>query len=183
MFTFSEEALQIALDNNLTIMGTSDVHVLIDWDFNNERESFHRPITFIISENKTIKSTRDALFNQKTFVWFHDLIIGKEENLKMVANENFSIKSYGYDFDRYNSKQILKLEFINHSVAPLKLRYTGEFNFHSEFNFFEIKPKSKIEVYLKTLKVLENVELPFEILNYVVAPKTNLSITKNIFVK
>ena len=47
----------------------------------------------------------------------------------------------------------------------------------------KIKPKSKIEVYLKTLKVLENVELPFEILNYVVAPKTNLSITKNIFVK
>ena len=89
MSTFSEEAMQIALDNNLTIMGTSDVHVLIDWDFNNERESFHRPLTFIISENRTIKSTRDALFNQKTFVWFHDLIIGKEENLKMVVNENF----------------------------------------------------------------------------------------------
>ena len=55
MSTFSEEAMQIALDNNLTIMGTSDVHVLIDWDFNNERESFHRPLTFIISENRTIK--------------------------------------------------------------------------------------------------------------------------------
>ena len=183
MSTFSEEAMQIALDNNLTIMGTSDVHVLIDWDFNNERESFHRPLTFIISENRTIKSTRDALFNQKTFVWFHDLIIGKEENLKMVVNENFSIKSHGYDFDRYNSKQILKLELINHSVAPLKIKYVGEYNFHTEFNFFEIKPKSKIEVYLKTLKVLDTVELPFEILNYVIAPKTNLSILKNISVK
>ena len=183
MSTFSEEAMQIALDNNLTIMGTSDVHVLIDWDFNNERESFHRPLTFVISENRTIKSTRDALFNQKTFVWFHDLIIGKEENLKMVVNENFSIKSHGYDFDRYNSKQILKLELINHSVAPLKIKYVGEYNFHTEFNFFEIKPKSKIEVYLKTLKVLDTVELPFEILNYVIAPKTNLSILKNISVK
>ena len=36
-------------------MGTSDVHVLIDWDFfNNERESFHRPLTFIMSENRLL---------------------------------------------------------------------------------------------------------------------------------
>ena len=28
MFTFSEEAMQIALDNELTMIGTSDVHVL-----------------------------------------------------------------------------------------------------------------------------------------------------------
>ena len=180
MSTFSEEALQIALENDLTIMGTSDVHVLIDWDFNNEKESYHRPLTFIISENRTLKSTSDALFKGDTFIWYHDLIIGKEENLKMVAHENFSIKSHGYDFKDYNSKQILKLELINSSVAPLKLRYTGQYNFHTEFNFFEIKPKSKIEVYLKTIKVLDNLELPFEILNYVIAPKTNLSITKNI---
>ena len=183
MSTFSEEALQIALENDLTIMGTSDVHVLIDWDFNNEKESYHRPLTFIISENRTLKSTSDALFKGDTFIWYHDLIIGKEENLKMVAHENFSIKSQGYDFEDYNSKQILKLELINSSVAPLKLKYTGEYNFHTEFNFFEIKPKSKIEVYLKTIEVLNNLELPFEILNYVIAPKTNLSITKNIFIQ
>ncbi len=29
--TFSVEALQIALDNNLTILGTSDIHGLVDW--------------------------------------------------------------------------------------------------------------------------------------------------------
>ena len=50
MFTFSEEAMQIAIDNELTMMGTSDVHVLIDWDFNIKKESYHRPITFIIAE-------------------------------------------------------------------------------------------------------------------------------------
>ena len=44
--TFSEEAMQIAIDNELTMMGTSDVHVLIDWDFNIKKESYHRPITF-----------------------------------------------------------------------------------------------------------------------------------------
>lgn len=183
MFTFSEEAMQIALDNNLTIMGTSDVHVLIDWDFKNKRESFHRPITFIMSENRTIQSTKDALFKGNTFIWYHDLIIGKEENLKIVAEENFSINSLGYKFDFFDSKTILKLELINHSVAPLKIRYVGKYNFHTEFNFFEIKANSKIEVYLKTLDVLEKVDLPFEILNYVIAPKNNLKITKKISIK
>lgn len=51
--TYSEEALQIALDNNLTIMGTSDIHKLIDWDFK-VNEGGHRPVTlvFVARENK-----------------------------------------------------------------------------------------------------------------------------------
>ena len=97
--------------------------------------------------------------------------------------ENFSINSLGYKFDFFDSKTILKLELINHSVAPLKIRYVGKYNFHTEFNFFEIKANSKIEVYLKTLDVLEKVDLPFEILNYVIAPKNNLKITKKISIK
>ncbi len=40
--SYSDEALQIALDNNLTIMGTSDVHQLIDWTFGVPRGG-HRP--------------------------------------------------------------------------------------------------------------------------------------------
>lgn len=37
---YSDEALKIALDNNLTIMGTSDVHKLIDWTL-----AFRRVVT------------------------------------------------------------------------------------------------------------------------------------------
>ena len=31
--TYSDEAIQIALDYNLTMMGTSDIHGLIDWQY------------------------------------------------------------------------------------------------------------------------------------------------------
>ena len=71
--TYSEEALALALENNLTIMGTSDIHGLIDWTFDKEK-NHHRPITFIISKNITKRSIRDALFSQKTFVWHMDLM-------------------------------------------------------------------------------------------------------------
>ncbi len=181
MFTFSEEALDIALENDLTILGTSDVHVLIDWDFNNERESYHRPLTFIIAENRTIKATSDALFQGKTFVWFHDLIIGKEENLYDVASENLSVISEGYNSGgMFSAEKLLKVKLINHSVAPIQLKYLGEFTFHSDFNFIELAPKSEKEVYIKTKNILTTLDLPFEILNYVIAPKTNLKINKKI---
>ena len=122
--TFSEEAMQIALDYELTMMGTSDVHILIEWDFNIEKESFHRPITFIMSKNRTIKSIRDALFNGDTFIWYRDLIIGKSNNLKQVIENNLEVISKGYGF-KGRKVEILQLELRNKSVAPISLNYIG----------------------------------------------------------
>ena len=179
--TFSEEAMQIALDNELTMMGTSDVHVLIDWDFNKKEESFHRPITFIMSKNRTIKSIRDALFNGDTFIWYRDLIIGKSNNLKQVIQNNLKVISKGYGF-KGRKVEILQVELINKSVAPISLNYIGEYTFHNDYKFIELKPRSSKTIYVKTKKIEETVSLEFEILNYVIAPKTNLKTIKTITV-
>ena len=40
--TYSDEALQIALEHDLTILGTSDIHGLVDWQFG-VPEGGHRP--------------------------------------------------------------------------------------------------------------------------------------------
>jgi hypothetical protein len=177
--TFSEEAMQIALDNELTMMGTSDVHVLIDWDFNKKEESFHRPITFIMSKNRTIKSIRDALFNGDTFIWYRDLIIGKSNNLKQVIQNNLKVISKGYGF-KGRKVEILQVELINKSVAPISLNYIGEYTFHNDYKFIELKPRSSKTIYVKTKKIEETVSLEFEILNYVIAPKTNLKTIKTM---
>ena len=179
--TFSEEAMQIALDNELTMMGTSDVHVLIDWDFNKEEESFHRPITFIMSKNRTIKSIRDALFNGNTFIWYRDLIIGKSYNLKQVIENNLKVVSKGYGF-KGRKVEILQVELINKSVAPISLNYIGGYTFHNDYKFIELAPRSSKTIYVKTKKIKKTVSLEFEILNYVIAPKTNLKTIKTITV-
>ena len=177
--TFSEEAMQIALDYELTMMGTSDVHILIEWDFNIEKESFHRPITFIMSKNRTIKSIRDALFNGDTFIWYRDLIIGKSNNLKQVIENNLEVISKGYGF-KGRKVEILQLELRNKSVAPISLNYIGEYTFHNDYKFIELEPRSSKTIYVKTKKIKEVVDLEFEILNYVIAPKTNLKTKKTI---
>ena len=180
--TFSEEAMQIALDNKLTMMGTSDVHILIDWDFNIKKESYHRPITFIMSENRTIKSIRDALFNGDTFIWYRDLVIGKHKNLKQVIDNNLKVVSKGYGY-RDRKVEILQIELINKSVAPINLNYIGDYTFHNDYKFIEIQPKSSKTIYVKTKKVENKVNLEFEILNYVIAPKTNLKTIKTISIE
>ena len=177
--TFSEEAMKIALDNNLTMMGTSDVHILIAWDFNIEKESFHRPITFIMSKNRTMNSIRDALFNGDTFIWYRDLIIGKSNNLKQVIDNNLEVISKGYSY-RDRKVEILQIELKNKSVAPINLNYTGEYTFHNDYKFINLEPKSSKTIYVKTKKIKQKVDLEFEILNYVVGPKTNLKTIKTI---
>lgn len=177
--TFSEEALQIALENELTIMGTSDVHILIEWDFINKKESYHRPLTFIITKNKSIESIKKALFNGDTFVWYRDLIIGKSKNLNQVIENNLEIISKGYNY-RDRKVEILEVELKNKSVAPIKLNYIGEYTFHNDYKYIDLSPKSSKTIYIKTKEVKSSINLKFEITNYIVGPKTNLIFSKNI---
>ena len=50
--TYSDEALQIALDNDLTILGTSDIHGIVDWQYKIP-EGGHRPVTLVFAREKT----------------------------------------------------------------------------------------------------------------------------------
>ncbi len=93
--TFSEEAFEIALENDLTILGTSDIHGISDWLFEIP-EGGHRPLTYILSKDLNQNSIKKALFNGNTFVWFEDLIAGKEEILSSVIDSNLKVKSNGY---------------------------------------------------------------------------------------
>jgi hypothetical protein len=171
--TYSEEALQIALLNDLTIMGTSDIHGLIEWEYKQEKGG-HRPVTFIISKNRTLKSIRDALFDQKTFVWHKDMLIGKEENIHPVVQKNITISSLGY------YKKIVTIKIKNHSIVPFKLKYLGDYTFHSLSSILEIPARGELNITVKTKNILETIDMSFEVLNVITAPKQFLKISKTI---
>ena len=60
--TYSDEALQIALDNNLTMVGNSDIHGLIDWQYN-VPEGGHRPVTLVFAKERSEDAIKEALEN------------------------------------------------------------------------------------------------------------------------
>ena len=79
--SFSSEALQIALDNNLTIIGASDIHGLIDWEYD-VHQGGHRPITMVFSKEKSANGIKDGLNNRRTVVFSENL----SNNLEIVSS-------------------------------------------------------------------------------------------------
>ncbi len=170
--TYSEEALQIALDHNLTMIGTSDIHGLTTWN-HNISEGGHRPMTFILAENTQPEALKKALFEGKTVIWFEDLLIGKEAHLTTVLKANIDVKKAHYKKD----KEILYVTIVNKSALPLQLHYEGEFSFHFNSDWIQLPPYTEKEIALKTVKRQKQIKLPFTILNAVMAPKKHPQIS------
>ena len=178
---YSEEALDIALKNNLTIMGTSDIHGLIDWLFkvpdDNESENKnlpgHRPITMVFAKSKDKKSIKEALFEGRTAVFYNEMLIGKEENLKPLIEKclvinNVNNLNLGYSEDGESS--IKKIEIENISDAPFFLKNLSDFTFETNSDIITIYPNSKHTIAVRTRGNSLD-ELKFEVLNGIIAPK------------
>ncbi len=91
---YAQESLALALENNLTIMGTSDIHGLIDWDYTEKGNN--RPITLVFAKEKSLESIQEALFAGRTVAVYNDLLVGKEEFLKPLLKASISIEKASY---------------------------------------------------------------------------------------
>ena len=187
---YSEEALRLALENDLTIMGTSDIHGLVDWLFKvpDDNESSngtlpgHRPVTIIFSKDKSEDGIKDALFAGKTAVFYNELLIGKEENLKPLVEKclvinNINDLELGYSED--GKSTIKKVEIKNVSDAPFILKNLNSFTFETNSDIINIMPNSIHSISVKTKGEPLN-ELKFEILNGIISPKKYLNISLQI---
>jgi len=173
--TFSEEAFELALENNLTVLGNSDIHGLTEWSYNISLGG-HRPITFVITESKSNQDIHKGLMNNKTFIWFNNLLIGSENNLIPVIHSNLIITSNGYKSDTILAEFIIK----NHSSAPIKLEYLGKYNLHENSKMIEIDPYSTKKILVKTKELSEKIILPFRVLNALIGPNENAIISYDI---
>tara|TARA_B100001109_G_scaffold59474_1_gene48234 strand:+ start:443 stop:1630 length:1188 start_codon:yes stop_codon:yes gene_type:complete len=187
---YSEEALKLALENDLTVMGTSDIHGLVDWLFkvpdDNESSNStlpgHRPVTIIFSKDKSEDGIKDALFAGRTAVFYNELLIGKEENLKPLVEKclvinNINDLELGYSED--GKSTIKKVEIKNVSDAPFILKNLNSFTFETNSDIINIMPNSIHSISVKTKGEPLN-ELKFEVLNGIIAPKKYLNISLQI---
>lgn len=172
---YSEEALQIALDNNLAIIGTSDVHELIEWDYDSSKNE-HRPVTLILSEERNQNSIKEALLDRRTIVFYKNKLIGKEENLVPLLNSILGFKSLGY---RGNTS-ILRVEISNNSSSDMTLKNLSAYNFSRSDDYIFIPKNETKTIMVKTLEAIKAVELKFEILNSITAPKKHAIIEATI---
>lgn len=176
--TFSEEALSLALENDLTILGTSDIHGLTDWLFNIPQGG-HRPLTFVLAEDRSEQAIKKALFEGKTIVWFNDYIIGKQKHVHAVLKANLKAKAKGYG----KETTLFTAELSNFSAMPLKLEYQGKYSFYNHQKFIEIPANSSREIRVKTRDKKAKIALSFKVLNALIGPKENAVLTFDLATK
>ena len=88
--------MNIAHEHNLTILGNSDIHGLIDWQFN-VPEGDHRPITLVFAREKSEEALKEALEQRKTAVWFDNTLVGNAEFLAPLVENSLEISRLGKD--------------------------------------------------------------------------------------
>ena len=168
----SIEALEIAIENNLTILGTSDVHGIANWE--SEQYGGHRPMTFVLCEHNDINSIKNALFSGKTMVWYKDIIIGKPENLLPVINSNLEFSQPFY----IKNTKIALVNISNLSSIPFILNYRGQYTLHEDDKVFIIPPKESIQIKVKTIDLVEKIDMNFEMLNVIIGKDKYLKFSK-----
>jgi len=167
------------LDNNLTIMGTSDIHDLIDWQFNIP-EGGHRPTTLVFSKAKSESAIKEALFAQRTAVWFNNTLIGRDEMITPLIKASITVN----DSAVYRNKtEVLLVVLENKSDASFMLYNKSGFTFHANDNLVILEPHSLTTLEVKTKTILPQLDLTFTILNAVTAPDTHPEIVWNVIVK
>lgn len=164
---YAEESLALALENNLTIMGTSDVHGLIDWDYTEKGN--HRPITLVFAKSKSIEGLKEALFAGRTVAVYNDLLVGKAEYLNPLLQASIQVVKASYVPDT----QVLHLELKNVSSSDLLFENQMEYTFYDSSPVFEIAAGETKIVHVKTLENIESFNLKLKALGAYTAPKVH----------
>ena len=172
---YSAEAFQIAIDNELAIIGTSDVHNLIDWDYE-PHAGGHRPVTLVFARSKNANSIKQALDERKTVIWFKNRLIGLKENLIPLINSSLTTGTATYS----DGTTIARFTIKNSSDATFVLNNLSEYSFTNSDNLIEIPAQGTKNLEVKTLEKVSVLNIGFEVLNALVSPNEKAIINLKI---
>ena len=157
--------MAIALEENLTILGTSDIHGLIAWDY--IEAGRHRPVTLVFAEERSPESPKEALFKGQTVAVYNGLMVGREAWLLPLLTASVEVTDSQYIPDT----QILKIELRNTTSSDLLLENAMDYTFYSSSPVFELPAGGSTTLQIKTLEVLEEFTLELRALGAYTAPK------------
>jgi hypothetical protein len=169
--TYSPESFRIALTHGLTPIGVSDVHNLIDWDYEPHRGG-HRPVNLVFASARSAAAIRQALFDGRTVVWFRNLLLGRERDLEPLIRACMAIESAAYLGDG----SVLELAIRNRSDARFELGNESPYTLVGDARL-DVAPHAVSTFRIRTPERVESVDLPLKVLNALSAPDTHPTLT------
>ncbi len=163
---YSAEALQIALDHDLAILGVSDIHGLVDWEYD-VHGGGHRTVTLVLAEERTAESIREALHANRTAAWKDNELIGREEVVVPLLEASLKVLDV-----RVRRGSVLTVTLVNRSGASFNLLSVGPQRFYDRGAVVNVGPYETVGVSV-TGENRADFELSFAVLNALVAPETH----------
>jgi len=163
---FSDEAFQIGLDHDLTLLGTSDIHGLTEWDYLNQ-PSGHRPLTLVLATDRTENSIKEALIDGRTVIWYKHDLIGLEKNLLPLLKKSLEIMGVSY-----KGRTIGNVKLKNHTDVRFMLRVADENLIENSSNIIIVEPNETTVFELKYARG-NKISLNVEVLNAYIRPKVH----------
>ncbi|WP_343485599.1 Sb-PDE family phosphodiesterase [Allomuricauda sp. d1] len=174
---YDEESLALALKHNLTVLGTSDIHGLIDWDYIEKGHT--RPTTLVFAKERTKESLKEALFLGRTTAVFNELFVGKPEYLVPLLKACLSVESTRY----LEKTEILELTLKNNSSNTLLFENAMDYTFYGHSPIVEIKGGETKTLNVKTLVKLNALTLKLKAIGSYTAPKEHPTVEWEIKVQ
>lgn len=169
--TYSEHALDIALENNLTVLGTSDIHGLVDWT-HDAGHGGHRPMTIVLAEEKSTEALKEALFDGRTVAWNYDDLIGREDNVETVVRACLALEPVRY----FPRSTVLEVTLVNACPLAFTLRNSSEQTFQNYSDLVRVERYNMAPLHVRAEEEIQTLELSFEILNTQISGRRNLEL-------
>ena len=164
---YSAESLEIALDNDLAILGVSDVHYLIDWDYL-PHAGGHRTVTLVFARERSAESIKEALHANRTVAWMGNWLIGREDVLMPLLEASLLLTKV----ERSPGDELIDVRLSNVSDAAFDLRVVSGHRFNGPPSVMRVEPHSDLDLAISG-EARTSFEMAFEVLNAITAPETH----------
>lgn len=159
----------IALEHNLTILGTSDIHGLIDWTHNGGHGG-HRPLTLVLAKERSPEALKKALFAGRTVAWINDDLIGRSENVDQVFRSCVAIKPAAY----LPKSSVMEIRLVNQCPLAFTLKNEGARTFHNVTDVVRVERYADKMLQVRMNDETKNLQLDVTVLNTQVRPREHL---------
>jgi hypothetical protein len=166
---YSEKTFQVALDHDLVILGTSDIHGLIDYDYDIGAGE-HRTVTLVLAREKSAEAIREALVAGRTTALYLGHVIGREPQVRAVVEGALTL----VPGTLREGSQVLPLTIRNDAPIRMILRNVGTRRFSNASDLVIVPANGELRVNLTASPDPAAVVLPVEVVNAFVGPGTSL---------
>lgn len=167
--TYYREAHEYALEKNLTLIGTSDIHGPDLARRTTEQE--HRTLTIAFVEEWSAAGLKAALLAGKTAVWYQDMLIARQPILEGLFAAAVEIAP-----PHLRTQNRVYFVLRNRSIVPVKLERRGTVGPAT----ITIPGEASVLVWVATSQPKAPLELQYVVTNWWIAPDTGLPVVLRI---